>query len=141
LYNLDARWSEPRVQFFYSTDPLLVQSPRAPINDPALLAAYTYAEDNPVRLVDRDGRAPESAQRAFRAAFTRPDGSLKMAKVRLFNALEQQKASEPLPGRTVRLVAKVAANPKGSAKAAFKAFATFFAERVVQVNLKRPPTV
>ena len=94
LYNFWPRWYEPRDQLFYSPDPALVQSPRAPISDPALLAAYTYAEDNPLRLVERGGPAPEDVQKAFRAAFSRPNGSLDMAKARLFKALVQQQADE-----------------------------------------------
>jgi RHS repeat-associated protein len=94
LYNFWPRWYEPRDQLFYSPDPALVQSPRAPISDPALLAAYTYAQGNPLRLVDRDGLAPEDVQTAFLATFSRPNGSLDMAKVRLFKALVQQQAEE-----------------------------------------------
>ena len=137
LYNLGARWYEPREQLFYSPDPALVQSPRRPISDPALLAAYTYAEDNPLRLVDRDGRVPEDVLKAFRAEFSKPNGSLDPAKVRLFSALVQQQVDERKFGKISRLVARVAADPKGSAKSAFKAFATFSAKPVVQINLKR----
>ncbi len=114
-----------------------MQSPRRPISDPALLAAYTYAEDNPLRLVDRDGRVPEDVLKAFRAEFSKPNGSLDPAKMRLFSALVQQQVDERKFGNISRLVARVAADPKGSAKSAFKAFATFSANPVVQINLKR----
>jgi len=40
---------------FYSPEPLLEQDPAQVIDDPALLPAYTYAESNPLRLVDTTG--------------------------------------------------------------------------------------
>lgn len=138
LYNLGARWYEPREQFFYSPDPLLSSAPEAALDDPALLGAYSYAEDNPMNLVDRDGRAPEYAQRAFRAAFFRPDGSVDQTKLRILNALVQQTTEQVLGKRTSRLIAKVVAN-KESFKKGFKAFAEFQAKPVVQVNLTRTP--
>ena len=58
LYNFGARWYDPRQQFFYSPEPLLSLSPQAAVNDPGLLPAYTYAEANPLKLVDRSGLAP-----------------------------------------------------------------------------------
>ncbi len=124
LYNLGARWYEPREQLFYSPDPALMLAPRAPIDDPALLEAYSYAENNPLRLVDRDGRAAENALSAFQAVFYKPDGSLDAAK-------------EGVSGSEARLVARVAAIPKHSPKAAFKAFVNWKAPALVSVNLKR----
>ncbi|HZC26295.1 MAG TPA: RHS repeat-associated core domain-containing protein, partial [Actinopolymorphaceae bacterium] len=87
LLNFGQRWYEPREQFFYQPDPVLTEAPTRAIADAGLLSAYSYAEDNPVRLVDRDGRAPEDVQAAFRAAFSRSDGSLDTAKLSAFTSL------------------------------------------------------
>jgi RHS repeat-associated protein len=57
LVNFGARWYDPREQNFLSTEPLLEESPYAAVDDPSLLAAYTYASSNPLRYVDPDGRA------------------------------------------------------------------------------------
>ena len=78
-------------------------------------------------------------QAAFRAAFSKPDGTIDAVKVRRFNAALQQTAADRLAasGRTSRFLAKIAANPKATAKAGFKAFATFSAKPVVQINLKQ----
>jgi hypothetical protein len=46
--------------FFYSPEPLLSEDPAQVIDDPALLPAYTYAESNPLRLVDTTGRDASS---------------------------------------------------------------------------------
>jgi len=65
-----------------------------------------------------------------------------MFRVRAFNALVQQKAAEQLAASSPvsRLVAKIAADPRtAAAGSAFKAFATFSAKPVVQINLKRTP--
>lgn len=87
LLDFGQRWYEPREQFFYQPDPVLTDAPTRAVDDANLLSAYTYAEDNPVRLVDRDGRAPEDVQAAFRAAFGGPDGSIDSAKVNAFTSL------------------------------------------------------
>jgi hypothetical protein len=76
---------------------------------------------------------------AFRAAFGRPDGSLDPAKVRQFATLVQQAADGQSSGTVSRLIAHVTADPKGSAQSAFKAFATFSASPLVQINLTRTP--
>ncbi len=62
------RWYEPRDQLFTAPDPLLVDDAEAVTDDPALLPAYTYAESNPLRLVDDGGTSPRSAQRKLVAA-------------------------------------------------------------------------
>jgi RHS repeat-associated protein len=69
LINLGERWYEPREQVMYSPEPVLVDDPLEAIDDPALLPAYTYAESNPLSLVDLDGRAPSSVRTAFRTGF------------------------------------------------------------------------
>ncbi len=137
LYNLGARWYTPQEQMMYSPDPVLVQDPAAPIDDPALLSAYSYAENNPLRLVDRTGRVPADVQAAFRAAFTNPNGSFDISKVRAFNALIQQRAAQQVESASVgsRLVAQFAANPKGTVRSALKAFAEFKEQPVLQFNL------
>jgi hypothetical protein len=63
-----------------------------------------------------------------------------MSKVRVFNALVQQKAAEQLAASSPvsRLLAKIAADPRtATAASAFKAFAKFKAQPVVQINLKQ----
>ncbi|MGH9222291.1 MAG: SpvB/TcaC N-terminal domain-containing protein [Acidimicrobiales bacterium] len=69
LLDLGARWYEPREQFLYSPDPVLVADPMGAVDDPALLPAYTYAESNPLTLVDDDGRAPSYARALFNTVF------------------------------------------------------------------------
>ena len=146
LYNFGARWYEPREQLFYSPDPALMQSPEAPVEDPALLGAYSYAENNPLGFVDRDGRAPEDALNAFLATFARRYGSgaptqnrafaaqqIKAAAIRDFSAAVV-KTAEPRFGKASRLLIRVVANPK----AAFKAYKeTFYGRPLLQINLKR----
>lgn len=94
LLDFGQRWYEPREQFFYRPDPVLTSAPTRAVDDPDLLSAYPYAEDNPVRLVDRDGRAPEDVQSAFRAAFSRGDGSLDVGKLSAFNSLALERLSQ-----------------------------------------------
>jgi RHS repeat-associated protein len=135
-----ARWYAPQEQMLYSPDPSLVQTPSGTIDDPALLSAYTYAENNPMRLVDRSGAVPVDVQNAFRAAFAAPNGQPDPAKVRLFAALVQQAADKQLgTNATSRLLAKIAANPKGTFKSAYKAFAKFGAKPLLEVNLTKTP--
>jgi RHS repeat-associated protein len=62
LLNLGQRWYEPREQFLYSPDPVLVDDPWQVIDDPGLLPAYSYAGSNPLRFADVDGRAPTWVQ-------------------------------------------------------------------------------
>jgi len=68
LYNFGLRWYEPREQFLYSTEPALVSSPQEVVSDPALLSAYTSAEDNSLRFTDPDGHIPIPAQNGWVAA-------------------------------------------------------------------------
>jgi YD repeat-containing protein len=63
MSNFGQRWYEPRDQNLTAPDPLLVDDPTVATDDPALLPAYTYAESNPLRLVDDGGTNPTSAQR------------------------------------------------------------------------------
>jgi RHS repeat-associated protein len=56
LTNHGQRWYEPREMTFYSPEPMLADEPDQVVDDPALLTAYTYAESNPLRLVDLTGR-------------------------------------------------------------------------------------
>jgi RHS repeat-associated protein len=58
IVNFGERWYDPREQRFSSPEPLLLDDPGTVVNDPSLLAAYTYASSNPLRYVDRGGRAP-----------------------------------------------------------------------------------
>lgn len=71
LNDLGRRWYEPREQFLYSPEPALADEPTRAVDDPALLSAYSYAEANPLRLTDRDGRIPRDVQAMFMAAFGR----------------------------------------------------------------------
>jgi RHS repeat-associated protein len=140
VYNTVARWYVTQEQMLYSPDPSLVQIPTGPIGDPALLSAYTYAENNPMRLVDHSGTVPVDVQNAFRAAFAAPNGKPDPAKVLQFAAQVQQAADKQLkPNAATRLVAKIAANPKESFKSAYKAFAKFGAKPLVEVNLTKTP--
>ena len=139
IYNFGARWYEPRDQMFYSPDPSLATSPTAPIGDPALLAAYSYAENNPLRLVDRDGLAPEDAQNgaAGAAAFARPNGAHDTPKPRRIRALVQQDANDQPAADISRLDAKPAGQKNDTKTSKFKAFATFSADAVVEINLTK----
>jgi RHS repeat-associated protein len=65
LVNFGERWYDPREQHFLSPEPLLEEDPYAAVDDPSLLSAYTYAASNPMRFVDRDGRAPKHAFNGF----------------------------------------------------------------------------
>jgi len=110
LENMGARWYAPQEQMLYSPDPSLVQTPDGTINDPALLSAYTYAENNPTSLVDRSGNVSVDAQSAFRAAFYAPNGRPDPNKVLQFSALVQQAAEKQLGKNAIsRLALKFAA--------------------------------
>ncbi|MEA2355665.1 MAG: hypothetical protein QOD61_1794, partial [Solirubrobacteraceae bacterium] len=69
LTNLGARWYEPREQFLYSPDPALTDDPARAVDDPASLAAYSYAESDPLRFVDLTGRTVSAARAALSAGF------------------------------------------------------------------------
>lgn len=58
LVNFGERWYDTREENFLSPEPLLEEDPFAVVDDPSMLSAYTYAASNPLRFVDRDGRAP-----------------------------------------------------------------------------------
>lgn len=53
-----ARYYDPRVSQWISTDPLLNRSPEQAIETPQLLNAYAYAYQNPVRYNDPTGEIP-----------------------------------------------------------------------------------
>jgi RHS repeat-associated protein len=137
LYNFGARWYEPREQLFYSPDPVLVGSPQAVLDEPTLLTAYSYAENNPIRLVDRDGLDSEDVQSDRQGSLSRPSGSLDQPKARVIKALVQQKADDKTPDDASRLDTQTPANSTESMKSKFEAFATFSAKPVVQINLTR----
>jgi RHS repeat-associated protein len=60
LYYYGARYYDPRTQAWQSPDPALESyldgSPNGGVFAPSNLALYTYAQNNPVRLVDPDGQ-------------------------------------------------------------------------------------
>jgi RHS repeat-associated protein len=58
LYYLNARYYDPRVGVFASTDPALAGDPGAFAFSPPLRAAYAYGFNNPIRLRDTDGELP-----------------------------------------------------------------------------------
>ncbi|MFF9851012.1 SpvB/TcaC N-terminal domain-containing protein [Streptomyces litmocidini] len=64
LYYHGARYYNPRTQLWASADPALPEyldtKLAGGISEPRNLAAYTYAHNNPVKLVDPTGRAPEA---------------------------------------------------------------------------------
>lgn len=97
LINLGQRWYDPREEFLYSPDPALTQDPRAVVDDPSLLPAYTYAESNPVRLTDPDGRAPTSVRDRLRSDFDKFDTARKI------NAALASGGSDQRVGDTSRL--------------------------------------
>jgi RHS repeat-associated protein len=135
---LGARWYATQEQMLYSPDPVLVQVPTGLIDDPALLSAYTYAENNPVRLVDRSGTQPTDPLSAFRAAFAKPNGQTDPAKVLQFASLVQRAAERQLkPNAATRLVVKIAAHPRESFESAYKAFAKFGAKPLVEFKLTK----
>ena len=137
LDNMGARWYASQEQMLYSPDPSLVQTPDGTINDPGLLAAYTYAENNPTSLVDRSGFVPVDAQAAFRAAFYAPNGRPDPAKVMQFSALVQQAAVKQLGNSAIsRLAIKFGAKLPAFEKG-YKAFAKFGAKPLVEVKLTK----
>ena len=60
LYYYGARYYDPRTTLWQSADPLLGSyldgSPAGGVGNPATLNAYTYTNNNPVRLTDPDGK-------------------------------------------------------------------------------------
>jgi len=64
ITNLGQRWYEPRDGVWYAPDPLLTDTPGAAVDDPAVLPAYSYAQSNPLRLVDTGGRDTVSYEQA-----------------------------------------------------------------------------
>ncbi|MEO3780224.1 SpvB/TcaC N-terminal domain-containing protein [Micromonospora sp. B11E3] len=60
LYYYGARYYDPRTQVWQTPDPALESyldgAPNGGVHSPANLALYTYAQNNPVRLTDPDGR-------------------------------------------------------------------------------------
>lgn len=147
VLNFGQRWYEPREQFLYSPDPIFADAPARLIDDPALLPAYTYAEANPLRLVDRDGRVPEDVQRAFRAAFTRPDGSIDSAKLAAFTSLvvrrlnlDAGQPSKPLAKRLGAVLGLAEKDPAAARKAIDTLTERFGAKPLVAISLVKRPT-
>jgi RHS repeat-associated protein len=56
LYYHGARYYDPKTTAWQSVDPQLVDKPAGAVGAAVRLAAYTYANTNPLRLVDPDGR-------------------------------------------------------------------------------------
>lgn len=69
IYNLGARWYDPRDGVLYSPDPALT-APQGLVDDPRLLDSYTYANSNPLRFVDPTGLTATAALQGFRSEFT-----------------------------------------------------------------------
>jgi len=60
LYYYGARYYNPRTDLWQNPDPALGSYlDGGAVNQPANLAAYTYTYNNPVRLIDPDGREPQ----------------------------------------------------------------------------------
>jgi RHS repeat-associated protein len=141
LLNFGMRWYEPREQFLYQPDPVLVDSPTRAVDDASLLSPYTYAEDNPVRLVDRDGRAPEDVQAAFRAAFGGPDGSIDTARLSAFTSLALANvAQKGTAGRVGAALGRFLASPgKTTAKGIKKLTDTLGSKPLVSLKFTKTP--
>jgi RHS repeat-associated protein len=116
LVNFGERWYEPREQFLYSADPVLAEDPLQVIGDPALLPAYSYAESNPLRLIDRSGRAPSSVRAAFSMASALLSGRQDPATARFaVRAAQSVVAAARATGMTqADLAARVAAVQSGN---------------------------
>lgn len=56
LVNFGERWYDAREEQFYSVEPLLDEDPTVVLDDPSIQSAYTYANSNPLKFVDTDGR-------------------------------------------------------------------------------------
>jgi hypothetical protein len=121
--SLGRRWYEPREEYMFSTDPALLDTPESLIDDPALIAPYTYGENNPLRLADHDGRAPEDVQRMFRAAFGRPGGGLDVAALNAFSSqlLTRINKNGPATAKLGVFLGRVAADPGKAARAGIAA--------------------
>jgi len=69
LYYFGARYYDPRTSVWLSADPILGRyldgKPNSGVYNPINLAQYTYAEYNPVKLVDPDGHAPTPFERCM----------------------------------------------------------------------------
>jgi hypothetical protein len=92
-----------------------------------------------VRFADRDGRAPEDVQRAFRAAFGKP-GGLDFASVSAFNAqlLKRLNKQGPLSVKLGIVIGKIAADPEKAARAGFATLTERLgAKPLVSINLTK----
>ncbi|MGK4002230.1 RHS repeat-associated core domain-containing protein [Sorangium sp. So ce1036] len=88
LYYFGARYYDPRINTWLSPDPILDEymagGPGAGVFNPGNLGLYSYTLNNPVNLVDPDGRQAQGAHRNFApgangcrhpSCFTGPEGA------------------------------------------------------------------
>jgi RHS repeat-associated protein len=64
---MGARWYEPREGFMYSADPVVPSDLDKTVEQPQLLNAFTYANDNPLTYIDPRGTDVEVAQHRHQA--------------------------------------------------------------------------
>jgi RHS repeat-associated protein len=145
LINMGARWYEPREQFMYSPDPILQEEPDAAVDDPALLPAYSYAESNPLNLVDLEGRAPSRIRAAFSNAFVQAAAANAVQVVARGAAARSRGigapsgAAAPAPkARSSRLWAALESFSQSDRAKKWAAFADRFeAKPLIQINLAK----
>ncbi|MDH4077531.1 MAG: hypothetical protein OEW29_16495 [Acidimicrobiia bacterium] len=133
LYSVGQRWYAPREQMFMSVDPALTQESLKTVADPGLLWAYSYAENNPGRFVDRDGRLPRSAQEAAYAAFARRP----LTPEQLTGVVSATLSAADRTGP--KLLRFLRAPQSSPAFTRLKAVATFEPKPLVKVDLVRTP--
>ncbi|WP_438015644.1 SpvB/TcaC N-terminal domain-containing protein [Sorangium sp. So ce315] len=88
LYYFGARYYDPRMSVWLSPDPILAEymrgGPAGGVFNPGNLGLYSYTLNNPVNLVDPDGRSAQGAHRNFPpgmngcrhpSCFTGPEGA------------------------------------------------------------------
>ncbi len=131
VLSLGRRWYDPREQRFYTPDPVLYADPLSVVDDPALLPAYSYAESNPLRLVDRDGLQPGDPRDDLAAD---PSGGSAAAP-------PVPAAQDPSPSNDASVSrVRAAKAPEDSRRGRLQAFSERFAAKpLIQVNLNRGP--
>jgi len=60
LYYFGARYYDSEIGRFVSVDPVVINPSLWLMIDPQSLNAYTYARNNPIKFVDRDGKVAET---------------------------------------------------------------------------------